>query len=86
MQLRVVSQNGMDFSMLSILKMLSIFWVVEALADLIYNHSMSKDSSFWSYSLPGDRRSISYNVAKISKLIQDKTKLFFQNILQHDLY
>ena len=29
---------------------------------------------------------ISRNVANINKLVQDKTKLFFQNILQHDLY
>ena len=31
---------------------------------------------------PDDGRSISRNVANINKLVQDKIKLFFQNILQ----
>ena len=35
------------------------------------------------HSLPDDGRSISRNVANINKLVQDKTKLFFQNILQY---
>ena len=30
-------------------------------------------------------RSISQNVANINKLVQDKTKLFIQNILQHGI-
>ena len=34
--------------------------------------------------LTDDGRSISRNVANINKLVQDKIKLFFQNILQHD--
>ena len=37
------------------------------------------------HSLPADGRSISRNVANINKLVQDKIKLFFQNILQHGL-
>ena len=36
------------------------------------------------HSLPDDGRSISRNVANINILVQDKTKLFFQDILQHD--
>ena len=36
--------------------------------------------------LPDDGRSISRKVANINKLVEDKIKLFFQNILQHDLY
>ena len=39
------------------------------------------------YALMSDLRgSISRNVANINIQVQDKTKLFFQNILQHDLY
>ena len=30
-----------------------------------------------------DGRSISRNVTNINKLVQEKTELFFQNILQH---
>ena len=37
-------------------------------------------------SLPDDGRSISQSVANINILVQDKTKLFFQNILQHETY
>ena len=36
--------------------------------------------------LPDDGRSIFRNVANINKLVQDKTKLFFQNILQQEFY
>ena len=32
-----------------------------------------------------DGRSISRNVVSINKLVQDKTKLLFQNILQHGI-
>ena len=38
------------------------------------------------HSLSDDGRSIFLNVANINKLVRDKIKLFFQNILQHDLY
>ena len=37
-----ISQNGMNFSMLSILKMLSFFLVAEALTDLIYHRPTGK--------------------------------------------
>ena len=33
-----------------------------------------------------DGRSISRYVANINKLVQDKTELFFQNILQHEIF
>ena len=41
-----ISQNGLIFSMLSILNMLSFFLVAEALTGLIYHHSMGENSSF----------------------------------------
>ena len=67
-------------------KMLRFFSVVEAYG-LIYNRPWGETSSFACFhSLPDDGRSISRNVANINKMVQDKTKLFFQNILQHDLH
>ena len=49
----------------------------------VYVGGVSGDTSpiIWPY----DGRSISRNVANINKLVQNKTKPFFQNILQHQL-
>ena len=38
---------------------------------------------YFSHIWPDDGKSISRNVANINKLVQEKIKLFFQNILQH---
>ena len=65
-------------------KMLCFFLIAEALTGLIYHRPPGENSSFRFHSLSDDGRSISRNVANINKLVQDKTKLFFQNILQHD--
>ena len=50
------------------------------LYQFVYVGDVSGDTSniIW----PDDGRSISGNIANINKLVQDKTKLFFQNILQ----
>ena len=60
--------------------MLSFSLVAEALTIAL----QAKIPTF-EHSLPDDGRSISRNVANINKLVQDKIKLFFQNILQHSL-
>ena len=45
----------------------------------------SCSSLFFFKKKTNDGRSISRNVANINKLVQDKIKLFFQNILQHKM-
>ena len=57
--------------------------VAEALTGLIYHRPLGENSNIpFHHFLPDDGRSISRNVANTNKLVQDKIKLFFQNILQ----
>ena len=74
-----ISENRRSFSMLRILKMLSIF-------------SGSRGPDGPDLPSPFGRKfqlsvqQMRGNVANINKLVQDKIKLFFQNILQLEFY
>ena len=80
------SAIGRFFNTVSTLATMSFFAIFFGVTEK-FRHFLRK--SFYGQIMarwPDDGRSISRNVANINKLVQDKIKLVFQNILQHSSF